>query len=66
VDIIPEAQNTNTKIQFANPKEDHSVYTFILLRRGNKIPMGEVTKTKFVAETKEMTIQRMLTWGSIL
>jgi hypothetical protein len=33
-------------------KEDQSVDTSILLRRGNKIPMRGVTETKFGAETK--------------
>jgi hypothetical protein len=37
-------------------KEDQSVDTLILLTRGNKIPMEGVTKTKFRAETEEMTI----------
>jgi hypothetical protein len=40
-------------------KEDHSVDTSILLRRGNKIPMEGITETKFRAETKGMTIQRL-------
>jgi hypothetical protein len=31
-------------------KEDHSVDTLILLRRGNKIPIEGVTETKFRAE----------------
>jgi hypothetical protein len=49
VDIRPEAQNTN--IQFSNlikfkKKEDQSVDTSILLRKGNKIPMEGVTETK--------------------
>jgi hypothetical protein len=44
-------------------KEDHSVDTSILLRRGNKIPMEGVTKCG--AETEEMTIQRLPTLGSI-
>jgi hypothetical protein len=39
-------------------KEDQSVDTSILLRRGNKIPMEGVTKCE--AETEEMTIQRLL------
>jgi hypothetical protein len=30
-----------------------------LLRRGNKIPMEEVTETKFRAEPEVMTIQRL-------
>jgi hypothetical protein len=38
-------------------KEDPSVYTSALLRRGNKIPMEQVTETKCGAETKGMTIQ---------
>ena len=49
------------KIQFAKhkkiKKEDQSVDTSILLRRGNKIPMEGVTETKCEAETEGMTIQ---------
>ena len=37
-------------------KEDQSVDTSILLRRGNKIPMEGVTETKCGAETEGMTI----------
>ena len=37
-------------------KEDQSVDTFILLRRGNKTPMEGVTETKCEVETEEMTI----------
>jgi hypothetical protein len=40
-------------------KEDESVDTSILLRRGNKIPMERVTETKFGAETEGKTIQRL-------
>jgi hypothetical protein len=40
-------------------KEDQSVDTLILLRKGNKIPMKEVTETKFRAEPEGMTIQRL-------
>jgi hypothetical protein len=40
-------------------KEDQSINTLILLRRGNKIPMGGVTETKFGAETEGMTIQKL-------
>jgi hypothetical protein len=40
-------------------KEDQSVDTLILLRRGNKIPMEEVAETKFGAETEGNTIQRL-------
>jgi hypothetical protein len=52
------------KIQFANhmklkKKEGQSVDTLILLRRGNKIAMEEVTETNFRAETEERTIQRL-------
>jgi hypothetical protein len=38
-------------------KEEHSVDTSVLLRRGIKIPMGGDTETKFGAETEGMTIQ---------
>jgi hypothetical protein len=52
------------KIEFAKhmklkKKEDQSVDTSILLRRGNKIPMEGVTETKFRAETEGMTIQKL-------
>jgi hypothetical protein len=40
-------------------KEDQSVNTSILLRRGSKIPMEGVPETKFGAETEEMTIYRL-------
>jgi hypothetical protein len=40
-------------------KEDQSVDASVLLRRGNKIPMGGVTETKYGAETEGMTIQRL-------
>jgi hypothetical protein len=40
-------------------KEGQSVYTMILLRRGNKIPMEGDTGTKCEAETKGMTILRL-------
>ena len=40
-------------------KEDQSVDTSLLLRMGNKIPMGGVTETKFRAETEARTIQRL-------
>jgi hypothetical protein len=40
-------------------KEDQSVDTSTLLRRGNKIPMEGVTETKFRAETEGRTIQRL-------
>ena len=52
------------KIQFTNhmklkTKEDQNVDTLILLMRGNKIPMEEVTETKYGAETEGMTIQSL-------
>jgi hypothetical protein len=52
------------KIQFAKhmklkKKEDQSVDTSILLRRGDKIPMKGVTETKFRAETEGRTIQKL-------
>jgi hypothetical protein len=40
-------------------KEDQSVDTSSLLRMGNKIPMEGVTETKFGAEMKGWTIQRL-------
>jgi hypothetical protein len=40
-------------------KEDQSVDTSVLLRRGNKIPMEGVTETKCEAETEGMTSQRL-------
>jgi hypothetical protein len=40
-------------------KEDQSVDTSSLLRKGNKIPMEGVTETKVGAETEERTIQRL-------
>jgi hypothetical protein len=53
-----------TKIQFTNhikliKKEDQSVDTSILLRRGNKITMEGVTETKCGVETEGRTIQRL-------
>jgi hypothetical protein len=40
-------------------KEDQSVDTSIILRRGNKIPMEGVTEMKCKAETEGKTIQRL-------
>jgi hypothetical protein len=40
-------------------KEDQSVDTSILLRRGNKIPMEGVTEAKCEAESQGTTIQRL-------
>jgi hypothetical protein len=38
-------------------KEDHSVDTSVLLRRGNKISMEGAMETKFGAETEGKVIQ---------
>jgi hypothetical protein len=40
-------------------KEDQSVDTSVLLRRGNKIFMGGKTETKCGAETEGKAIQRL-------
>jgi hypothetical protein len=40
-------------------KKVQSMDTSFLLRMGNKIPMQGVTETKFVAETKGRTLQRL-------
>ena len=40
-------------------KEDQSVATSVLLRKGNKIPMGGDTETKCGAETEGKAIQRL-------
>jgi hypothetical protein len=40
-------------------KKEQSVDTLVLLRRWNKIPMGGDTETKYGAETKGKTIQRL-------
>jgi hypothetical protein len=37
-------------------KENHSVDTLILIRRGNKILMERVTETKVIAEKEGRTI----------
>jgi hypothetical protein len=41
-------------------KEDQSVDTSFLLRKGNEIPMEGITGTKFRAEMEGRTIQRLL------
>ena len=56
------------KIQFAKHKkikerEDQCVATSFLLRIRNKIPIEGVTETKFGAELKGWTIQRLLHLG---
>jgi hypothetical protein len=51
------------KIKFTDymkpKKKEQSVDTSVLLRRGNKIPMGRDTETKFRAETEGKAIQRL-------
>jgi hypothetical protein len=42
-------------------KEDQSVDTSVLLRRGNKITIKGVTETKCEADTEQMAIQRLPT-----
>jgi hypothetical protein len=49
-------------MKFKN-KVDQSVDTLILLRKGNKITMEGVTETKFRAETKGITIQKLPNLG---
>ena len=44
-------------------KEDQSVDASVLLRRGNKILMGENMETKCGAETEGKAIQRLLYLG---
>jgi hypothetical protein len=41
-------------------KEELSMDCLVLLRRGNKIPMGGDTETKCEAETEGKAIQRLL------
>jgi hypothetical protein len=54
---IPKIQSTDhMKLK---KKEDQSMDTSVLLRRGNEIPMERVTETKCGAETERMTIQRL-------
>jgi hypothetical protein len=45
-------------------KEGHSVDTSVLLRRGNKIPMGGDTETNCGAEIEWKAIKNCLAWGS--
>ena len=40
-------------------KEEQSMDTLVLLRRGDKIPTEEDAETKCGAETEEKTIQRL-------
>jgi hypothetical protein len=49
----------NSQTMKLKKKEDQSVDTSALLRKGNKIPMGGVTETKCGAETEGKAIQRL-------
>jgi hypothetical protein len=55
-EITPNSSRNNYYNKYKNPKEDQSVDISILLRRGNKLPMGGDTETKCGAETEGMTI----------
>jgi hypothetical protein len=46
-------------------KEDQSVDTLFLLRKGNKTPMEGVTETKFRAETEGSPSRDCPTWRYI-
>jgi hypothetical protein len=46
-------------------KEDQSMDTSVLLRRGNKIPMGGDTETKLEQRLKKKPSIDCPTWGSI-
>jgi hypothetical protein len=63
VDICPEVQNTQDTIHRPHEAQEEGrpkcVDTSVLLRRRNKIPMGEVTETKWGAETEGKAIQRL-------
>ena len=40
-------------------KEDQSVDTLVLLKRGSKVPLGGDTETKHGSETEGKTMQRL-------
>jgi hypothetical protein len=44
-------------------KEDQSADTLVLLRKGNKTPMGSITETKCGAVTEGKAIQRLYQLG---
>jgi hypothetical protein len=61
VDISPETQNTQDiihRLQEAQKKEDQTVETSVLLRRGNTIIMGGDTEANYGVETEVKAIQR--------
>jgi hypothetical protein len=53
VAIVPKVQFTDHMKLKKKKKEDQSVGVLVLLRRGNKIPMGGHTEKKCGAETEE-------------
>ena len=61
MNISPEVQNTQATIHEDEmkfkKKEDHTVDTSDLLRRGNKRQMGVDTETKFGTETEGKVIK---------
>jgi hypothetical protein len=62
VNISPEAQNTQDTICKTHETQEigrQNVDTSILLRRVKKIPMEEVTETKYGVETEGVTIQKL-------
>ena len=67
MDTSPEAWNTQDIINRSQEaqkegrpkKEDQSVDTSVLLRRGNKISTERVTETKCGAGTEGMAVQRL-------
>jgi hypothetical protein len=58
VGINPKAQNTQDTIHRPNDahEEGRPNDASVLLRRGNKIPIGGDTETKYGAESEGMTI----------
>jgi hypothetical protein len=62
VDISPETQNTQDiihRLQEAQKKEDQTVETSVLLRRGNTIIMGGDTEANYGVETEVKAIQKL-------
>ena len=66
MDISPTASKTQDTIHRPHKlkEEDKSVNTSVLLRWGNKIPMGKDTDTKCGAESEGKAIQRLSIWES--
>jgi hypothetical protein len=63
---VPPPQNTQDTIykhMKLKKKEDQSVDSLILLRRGNKISMEGVTEKKFREKTEGKTIQKVFHLG---